>query len=79
MRMADRVNIGTHLIEKQVHAGFRGDFPVALQVTALHVHDNEVARRHHALIQASGSGEDALCIEANGQVAFAGNDVAAFI
>ncbi len=62
-----------------MHAGFGRNLTIAVKVTAVEVHDDKVAGTHHALIEASGSGEDAIGIEANGEVSFAGNDVAAFV
>jgi len=46
---------------------------------AFHIHDHEVVGRHHAFVEASGSGEDTVGIEANREISLPGNDVAAFV
>src|SRR5208283_2763575 len=79
MAMADRVDIGAHAVKKKMHGGFRRDFAVTLKMRALHIHDDEVLGRHHAFVDTGGSGENALGIQANGEIAFAGDDVAAFV
>jgi hypothetical protein len=79
MGVANRVNIWPHLVEEQMHARFGGNLAIAAEMTTLHIHDDEIAGSHHALVEASGGGKNVIGIEANGQVPFAGNDVAALI
>jgi hypothetical protein len=79
MSVANGLNVGAHAIEEEVHSRFGGDLAVTLEVASLHIHDDEILGRHHALVEASGSGEDAVSVEANGNISFAGDDMAAFI
>jgi len=79
MRVANRLNIGSHAIEEKMHAGFRRDLTMAVKVTALEVHDNEVIGIHHAFVDTGGSSENALGIETHGEIAFGRNNVAALV
>ena len=79
VRVANGLDIRTHLIKEEVHARFRGNTAIATKVTALHIHEDEVVGGHHSFVEASGSGEDAIGIEAEGEIPFAGDDVAAFV
>src|SRR5208337_4388864 len=58
MAMANRVDIGAHAIKKKMHGGFGRDFAVTLKMRALHIHDDEVLRRHHAFVDTGGRGEN---------------------
>jgi hypothetical protein len=79
VRVADRLDVRAHLIEEEVHAGLRRNLAVTAKETAFHVHHNKVVGRHHALVEASGGGEDAIGIEADGKIPFPRDDVAAFV
>jgi hypothetical protein len=79
MSMANCVDIRTHLVEEKMHAGLGRNFAITVKEPATEVHDNEVAGIHHALVEASGSGEDAIGVEADREIPFSGNDVAPFI
>src|SRR5208337_1319497 len=79
MAMANRVDIGAHAIKKKMHGGFGRDFAVTLKMRALHIHDDEVLRRHHAFVDTGGRGENAFGIQTNGEIAFTGDDIAAFV
>jgi hypothetical protein len=79
MGVTDRLDIGTHLVKEEMHASLGGDFAIATKVTALHIHDDKIIRSHGALVEASGSGEDAVGIEADGEIPLPGNDVAALV
>ena len=79
MRVTDGLNVRAHAIEQQMHAGFGGDLPMAVEVAAFEVHNDEVIRIHHALVEAGGRGEDALGIQTHGEIAFGGNNVSAFV
>ena len=48
-------------------------------MATVQIHDHEVVGRHHAFVQASGSGENAIVIEANGEIALPGNNVATLV
>jgi hypothetical protein len=79
MSVADGLDVGTHAIEEEVHSRFRGNLTIAVKLTALHVHDDEVFGSHRALVKASRSGKDAIGIEADGEIPFRGDNVAAFV
>ena len=40
---------------------------------------DQIFRRHHAFVHAGGSGENAVVVETDGEVAFAGDNVAALV
>jgi hypothetical protein len=46
---------------------------------AVQIHHDKIVGRHHAFVQASGSGEDAIGVEAHGEIALLGNDVASLV
>jgi hypothetical protein len=79
MSVANCVDIRTHLVEEKMHAGLGRNFAITVKEPATEVHDNEIAGIHHALVEASGSGEDAIGVEADREIPFSGNDVAPFI
>ena len=79
MSVTDGVYIRTHLIEEEMHAGFGRNFAITTKVTAFQVHNDEVVRSHHALVEAGGSRKDAIGIEADGEIPFGGDDVAALV
>src|ERR1700722_10999016 len=79
MRMTDGVYIGAHAIEKQMHGNFGREFAFAGKLAAFEIRDNEILRLEHAFVHRRGSSENAVFVEADGDVAFAGYDEAAVI
>jgi hypothetical protein len=62
-----------------MHASLGGNLPLSLKKAPLHIHDHQLVRSHHALIKASGSGKDALGVEADRKIAFASDDMTSFV
>lgn len=79
MSVANGLDIGAHAVEEEMHARLRRNLAVAVKVTSLEVHDDEIAGSQHALIQASGSGEDAVGIQADRKIPLGGDDMAALV
>jgi hypothetical protein len=79
MGVADGLDIGAHLIEEEVHAGFGRYFAIAIEEVAFHVHDYEITGRHQTLVKASGGGEDTIGVKTDGEVTFRSDNVAAFV
>jgi hypothetical protein len=79
MSVANGVDVGTHAIEEDVHANFGRGFAFTLEVAAFEIDDDKIGGRHHAFVQASGSGEYAVGVKANREITFRGDDVAAFV
>jgi hypothetical protein len=77
--MADGHHVRPHAVEQEMHRQFRGKFAIAGKLTPVHIGDNQVLRREHALIHAGGSRENAAVIEPHGNVSFTGDDVSALV
>jgi hypothetical protein len=77
--VTNRVHIRPHLVKQKVHASFGGDLAIAAEMTAFHIHDDEITWSHHALVEARGGGQNMIGVESDGEVSFARNDMAAFI
>jgi hypothetical protein len=48
-------------------------------MTPVQIHDDQVAGRHHAFVEARRSGKDAVGVETDREIALSGNDVATFV
>jgi hypothetical protein len=57
-----------------MHTRFGGNFPVPLQVAAIHIHDDQISWGHHAFVHAGWCGENAIRVEPDGEITFAGYD-----
>jgi hypothetical protein len=79
MSVANGVYVRPHAIEKDVHADFGGNPSLPLQMTTLEVNDDKVGRGHHAFVEAGGSGQNAVRIEADRQISLARDDVTALV
>lgn len=77
--MDDAVDVGPHAVDKQVHADFAGDLATALQFAAGHINDDEICWLHPTFRHRGRSDQDFIAIQAYGQVAVTGGDVAALV
>jgi len=68
MSMNDGIHVRAHAVDQQVHADLTGDLAAALELSAFHVHDDEIGSLHHALGHASGSNKNAFAVQPDGQV-----------
>jgi hypothetical protein len=77
--MYDPVHVRPHAVDQQVHADFAGDLATALQFSAAHINDDEIGGLHRTFGHRCRSDQDFIAIQAHGQVAVAGGDVAALV
>jgi hypothetical protein len=62
-----------------MHTRFGRNHAVAVKMTPVQIHDDQVAGRHHAFVEARRSRKDAMGVETDREIALPGDDVAAFI
>jgi S-adenosylmethionine:tRNA ribosyltransferase-isomerase len=75
----DGVNVGTHAIDEQVHADFAGHAAAAGDPLTVEVDDDHVGGLHGAFADAGGGDEDAVAIQAHGEIAIHGSHEAVFV
>jgi hypothetical protein len=62
-----------------VHAEFGAGIAAAAEFVALEIGDDEIVGRHHTFADAGGQSENAAGVEAEGDIAVGGGDVAAVV
>src|SRR5260370_23562164 len=62
-----------------MHRDFRRELSFARKLAAFEIRNHEVLRLKHAFIHASGSGQNAVIVQAYGDIAFAGDDEATIV
>jgi len=79
MRMHNGVDIGTRGVNRHVHAHLRGACAISGDAVALVVANQEILGVHGSLANTRGGGQDAILIQARGDVAVVGRDPAALV
>jgi len=77
--VANGVDVRPAAVNQQVHSKLRAGIAAAAEFVTLQIGDDEIVRRHHAFADAGGRRENAARIEAQGNIAVGGGDVAAVV
>jgi len=77
--VADGVYVRAHAVKQQMHGDFGGKLAFAGKLASFEIRDHEVLRLEHPFIHTSGSCQDAVVVEADGDIAFAGYDEASVV
>src|SRR5262249_44945690 len=74
VRVADGVYIMAGPIDEQMHGQLRGDLALACELLSVQVCNNKVGGLQHALVHASGSGQNTVAGQSDGQIPLASRD-----
>jgi hypothetical protein len=69
MRVNDAPNVGTHLVDGEMHGHLRRALPFAANLVALEITNDQIGGLHHTLADACGRGKNAVVIQTGGDVA----------
>jgi len=79
MGVHDGLDVGAHAIDEQVHADFAGHTAAAGDLLAVEVDDDHVGGAHGAFADGGGGYQDAVAVEAYGEIAIHGGHVPVFM
>ena len=77
--MHDASHIRPQLVNQKMHRNFAGNRPSPRNPAAIHIHDHQIRRLHHALAHGRRGGEDMLGVKAHRKIAIHRSHIAALM
>ena len=77
--MHHSLNVRPQPVNQQVHGDFARHVAASFQTAALHVHNDQVRRLHHALAHGRRSGQDTVFVQAHRKIAIHRGHVAPLV
>ncbi len=78
MRVHHGLDFRPHIVHRQVHQDLAGALAPTLDLVAFHIANDQVVGMHHTLANARGGGQNALRVQADGDVAVVRGDPSFF-
>ena len=79
MRVEDRENIRTHLVDRKVHCDFGRPLARALDLIAIQVANDQIVRGHHAFADGRAGAQNSISVQSHADISIVGRDPALLI